>query len=373
VDPGIINEVVPGGVDVPVIGELELGSMFCRAPIVAVTGTNGKTTTSSMIYSLITGAGRPAVLCGNIGNPLCGELEGVTDRHIVVLEVSSFQLQTIKHFKPYISVLLNIGQDHYDRHGSFEYYKASKLRIFENQKKGDWAVVHSSLRKDAVRAGAGFGKIFFGGADSDFQVTSDGLYSKGKDSPGLLLPAAEMGLKGRHNLINAAASAATGRILGIPDDVVKRTLAEFKGLPHRFQTVEEKNGVRYIDDSKATNIDSTIAALESCERTTVLIAGGRDKGGDYSSIAELVRRKVRAIVLIGEASSGIEEALEGCTAIRRARGMGEAVNEAAAMARRGDIVLLSPMCSSFDMFKDYAHRGEVFRESVLSLASEDTV
>ncbi|MBD3426214.1 MAG: UDP-N-acetylmuramoyl-L-alanine--D-glutamate ligase [Candidatus Omnitrophica bacterium] len=351
---------------IPVIGELELGYLFTRAPIIAVTGTNGKSTTTKLIGRILSMSGRDAVVCGNIGNPLTGEVENLREDSIAVVEVSSFQLETVKRFRPFIAVLLNISEDHYDRHGDLARYTDEKFRIFANQLSDDWAVLHSSFRKEERTGAISSRKLFFGKEGPDMVIGDGTLVTP----EGVLLKESDMALKGVHNLENVASAAIAARIMGVDDGCIKEAVRGFSGLDHRFQTVSQIDGVRYIDDSKATNIDATQRALESVEGKVILIAGGRDKGGDYRSILRPVREKVKRIVAIGEAADKINEAFSSYIPVDSAKDMSEAIRVSAECAAAGDTVLLSPMCSSFDMFTDYKHRGVVFQREVRRMTEE---
>lgn len=332
--------------EVPIIGELELGALYCRAPIIAVTGTNGKSTTTELIGSMLSLSGRDAVTCGNIGNPLSGEWERLAEDSIAVVEVSSFQLETVRAFKPHIAALLNISEDHYERHGSYDRYRAEKFRIFANQSPEDWAVLHSDLSGDPFSKKLKGRLVFFDGKQGDWKnmVKEDEIF-----------------LKGAHNLDNIACAVLVSRIIGLDDRHITEAIRSFRGLAHRFEKVCDIDGVEFIDDSKATNVAATRRALESIEKKVVLIAGGRDKGGDYLSILPALREKVKTIVLIGEAAVMIKDALSSAVPTIIAENMEDAVKKASDVASEGEAVLLSPMCSSFDMFVDYKDRGEAFR------------
>ena len=334
--------------DIPVIGELELGWMFSKAPVIAITGTNGKSTTTELIGKILADSGRHAVVCGNIGNPLSVEAENLTSESVAVVEVSSFQLDTIKDFKPHVAVLLNIAEDHYERHGDYETYKRSKFRIFLNQTEEDWAVLNSSFSGDALLGNIKSRKVFFDKED---------IAGKIEHIP----------LKGEHNLENVACAALVAGIMGISEEDVSKAVASFRALDHRFESIGVYEGIEFIDDSKATNIDATRRALESIAGRAVLIAGGRDKGGDYRSILPLLKEKVSAMVLIGEAQGKMKEAFSGEVSIFTSDSMQEAVEKATLLARDAGVVMLSPMCSSFDMYSSYKERGEDFRSAVLSL------
>ena len=347
----------------PVISELELGYKFCKAPIIAITGTNGKTTTTELIGSILEKAGHKPIICGNIGNPLCGEIYRIRKENIIVLEVSSFQLEFIEEFCPFIGVLLNIAEDHFDRHGGYDEYKRSKLDLFKNQTEQCWAVVFSELEEDL------FSKIkpnvlYFGEGDGDARVNATNIFIKGKNGEHPFVDSANIFLRGVHNMYNIAAAILVSKVLAIPENIVKNVISSFVPPFHRFQKLGIFNGVQYIDDSKATNIDATRVALESLGNKVLLIAGGKDKGGDYSSICKLIQEKVKTLILIGEAKEEMKLAYNNYTNIIEVTDMIQAVKTAANFAEFGDVVMLSPMCSSFDMFSSYKHRGEVFQAAV---------
>ncbi|HPN72763.1 MAG TPA: UDP-N-acetylmuramoyl-L-alanine--D-glutamate ligase, partial [Candidatus Omnitrophota bacterium] len=364
------NLPVPGfnKTDVPVIGELELGYLFCAAPIVAITGTNGKTTVTSLIGEIFTRSGRDTVVCGNIGNPFTGEIGRITPKSSVVLEVSSFQLDTIVDFSPRVAVLLNVTDDHYDRHKGFESYKLSKFRIFMNQKKNDFAVIHSDFKLDAAVRGIKSRVVFYGGEGDRYRAENDRVVVSSPEGEKVFVTSKETDIKGKHNMENIACCCQVAELEGISPEVVRSAVTGFKGLEHRFQKVNEFKGLVFIDDSKATNVDATKRALESVDRRVVLIAGGRDKLGDYSVVSALMRDKVSAIVVIGEARENIKRAFSSVVPVYEAESMNDAVKKAVSAAKSGEAVMLSPMCSSFDMFESYAHRGRVFREAVRELS-----
>ncbi|MFH1877902.1 MAG: UDP-N-acetylmuramoyl-L-alanine--D-glutamate ligase [Candidatus Omnitrophota bacterium] len=372
VSPGVSIESIPvltaKRLGIPVIGEMELGFMFSRAPVIAITGTNGKSTTTELIGNIIACSGRPAVVCGNIGNPLCGEINRLTPESIAVVEVSSFQLETIRTFRPYIAVLLNITEDHYDRHGNFENYKLSKFRIFENQAPEDWAVLYEDFMSEPLTEKIKSRKVFYSGKNGYIENRGYGKNLTGGSVMSFIsMICGEIPIKGIHNMENISCAVMTGRILGLSDDVIRRGIIGFRPLHHRFEKVREIRGIEFIDDSKATNIDATKRALESAERKVILIAGGRDKGGDYRSILPVFKDKVKSVVLIGEAGPLIKKALGDHVENWEARNMTEAVRKAFSLAQPGEAVLLSPMCSSFDMYASYKHRGSDFQKEVMSL------
>ncbi|MDD4956656.1 MAG: UDP-N-acetylmuramoyl-L-alanine--D-glutamate ligase [Candidatus Omnitrophica bacterium] len=350
--------------DVPVIGELELGYLFCKAPIVAVTGTNGKSTTCRLIGNMLTEAGVHNIVCGNIGNPLSGEVDKLGDKSVAVVEVSSYQLETIKDFQPYIALLLNITEDHYDRHVNMEQYRVAKFRIFMNQSGADWAIMNGSMREDPLLSGVKAKVRFFGREGDGVAIHGRDVHILTKGLADAVIKGEDMPMSGEHNLENVASSAMVCQILGVDSGAIIKGVKSFHPLEHRFQTVATYGGVDFIDDSKATNIDATARALGSLDKKVVLIAGGRDKGGDYAAIKGLVGDKVSAFVLIGEAAQRISGTFEKTVPCYFARDMADAVSRSATLARPGEVVMLSPMCSSFDMYKNYKERGLDFRKAV---------
>jgi UDP-N-acetylmuramoylalanine--D-glutamate ligase len=364
-----------------VYSEIEIASWFCRGPIVAITGSNGKTTTTSLIAHVFTTAERPHVLAGNIGVPFSDHAADIDDETAAILEVSSFQLDHIDHFRPRVSVLLNITPDHLDRYeDSFELYARSKFRIFENQQQGDVLVYNHDdepVRENALRAASENGFDALGiSLEQELErgafVRGDSMIlrvpSNQSEPEEVLMQTSELALKGRHNLYNSLASAIAARAMEIRSDVVRESLSSFEGVPHRLELVREFSGVRYINDSKATNVNAVWYALESFDEQVVLIAGGRDKGNDYKPLKSLIRERVRGIIGMGEsADKVIAELGSEANMAARAESMEEAVQYARMMAEPGDVILLSPACASFDMFKNYEDRGETFRRIVMSL------
>jgi UDP-N-acetylmuramoylalanine--D-glutamate ligase len=354
---------------VPVLSELEVASEFCRRPVIAVTGTNGKTTTVTLIERMLTAAGRRAVACGNIGRPFsaCVGTEG--EAEVVVLEVSSFQLERIRDFRPWIAVVLNVADDHCDRYRTMEDYARAKARIFMNQGAGDWAIVRADERERWERLGAGH-------AQSVFPFSASVCLEEGASLDGVRLVLAQGGRKvticqrddvrlpGGHNIENVLAAAAAAWICDVGMESVRRALRDFSGLPHRMETVGSWNGVSFINDSKATNPDAVLRALRSMGGPVVLIAGGKEKGFDYSVLRDEVSRTVKAAVLIGEAREKMQHDLGGAAETVLAAGLADAVRKAVGLAAPGDTVLLSPSCSSYDMFRNFEERGEEFKRIV---------
>lgn len=338
---------------VPVIGEIELGYLCCEAPIVAVTGTNGKSTTATLIGAILKKAGRKAVVCGNIGNPFCGEISKARKDSIVVLEVSSFQLESIRKFRPYISVVLNISQNHFDRHPDLKSYINAKARVFGNQKKGDWAVLnHDDPLVRGLKTKTKARTIFF---------------SRKKGIPEMVCRKEELKIKGEHNIENVLACLCVASIFGVKPEAIRKALLAFKGLEHRFEHVADIGGVEFINDSKGTTVLATMMALESCDKPVILIAGGRDKGSDFRRARRLIASKVKKLILIGEAKDKIRKHLNGAVPSIEAGSMEDAVGKAYSGADPGDCVLLSPMCASFDMFRNFEERGKIFKKAVKGL------
>jgi UDP-N-acetylmuramoylalanine--D-glutamate ligase len=353
---------------VPVWGEVELAvrSMEHPAPVVAVGGTNGKSTTTSLVGALLEASGRRVFTGGNLGEPLADHAAEPFDA--IVLEVSSFQMERVDTFRPHVALLLNVTDDHLDRYPSFDAYAHAKGNAFAKQTAGDWAVVpagDATCRREAAR---GAGRVVTFGPGGDLDVTADAVVDR---RSGERFERAAMALTGGHNALNvAAAIAAVVPFAGPAVDAatLRRVLATFRGLPHRTALVAEIDGVRFYDDSKGTNVGASVTALEGLvEPRAVLIAGGRDKGGSYGPLVDALVRKGRAAVLIGEAADAIARAIGGRVPVRRASSMDEAVRSAASLAAAGDAVLLSPACSSFDMFRDYKHRGDEFVRAVQAL------
>jgi UDP-N-acetylmuramoylalanine--D-glutamate ligase len=363
---------------VTVTGELELASRFVDATLVAISGTNGKSTTTTLAGAMLRASGRPTFVGGNLGDPLAGAVgtPAAGPAGTCVVEVSSFQLETIQTFSPRIAVLLNITPDHLDRYPDFEAYAVTKARIFAAQHPADFAVVNAddpvvvrhTERVPSRRLGFSIARRLPEGAwleGPELCVRLPGA------KPELYPPTPA--LVGRHNQANALAALLTSRLAGASQAEALRALGEFHPLAHRMELVAEADGVAYYDDSKGTNVGAVVAALEGFPRPVVLIAGGRDKGGDYAPLAQAMAEVGRGAVLIGEAAPKIDAALRPVVPVERAAGMEEAVVAARRMAAPGDAIVLSPACSSFDMFRDYAHRAEVFRAAVRRLVGDRAV
>lgn len=354
---------------IPVVGELELGFLAARAPLVCITGTNGKSTTTDLTGALLRAAGREVAVCGNIGRAICEVAEEVSDAGLLVVEVSSFQLETVAKLKPFVATWLNLTPDHLDRHGTLEAYAALKQRLFERQDEGDYAVRNADDPAVAHRPGAASPLAFSvrGPVDDGAFFEAGDLVLARRGGRERVATRGDVRLPGPHNLANALAALATVMPMEPPAAAVRGVLATYEGLEHRLEAAGEVGGVRFVNDSKATNTDSLAVALQSFEQPVVLIAGGRDKGQDFTPLAELVRRRVRRLVLIGEGAGAMAKAWAGVPA-ERAETLAEAVAVAYRAAGTGGVVLLSPGCASYDMFRDYEDRGRRFKEEVARLA-----
>ena len=355
---------------IEVISEIELAGRFLRAPLIAVTGTNGKTTTTSLIGALLQAAGRHVFVGGNIGTPLIDCCMQDEPFDYIVAEISSFQLEATRYFRPFISVLLNVTDDHLDRHASFAEYCAAKARIFMNQRSPDIAVISAddpAVRALAPSIGA---EVFYFSTRGPCEngAWHDGLFNFARqDRDCLTLDAAGALLQGAHNIENMLAAGSVGFLCGLSADVIRDTLLSFAGLPHRMEFVGEIQGVRFFNDSKGTNVGAVVKSLESLEGPIILIAGGKDKGGSYRPLEALLASKGKALVVLGEARERIAAELGHSLPTVIADSLEKAVAEAFARACPGDTVLFSPACASFDMFKSYAHRGQCFVDSVKKL------
>ena len=359
-----------------VVSEIEVASWCCPAPIVAVTGTNGKTTTTTLIGRMFEDAKRPSVVAGNIGLAFSEMIQSLTEKSTAVIEVSSFQLDHIETFRPRISVLLNITPDHLDRYGrSFERYIEAKRRIFENQRDGDVVVYNADddITRQQVEqyADPGVRRLPFSLKrklrEGAFITDNQYLTARMAENDAAIIARKEISIRGLHNLYNAMAASLVGKAMGISTASLRATLRNFKGVEHRLEFVREVGGVTYVNDSKATNVDSVWYALQSFQQPIVLFLGGRDKGNDYAQLVDLVRQHVKAIVALGESADKVVAAFASLVPVKKATRMDEAVQIASSLAAPGDVVLLSPACASFDWFENYEHRGRVFKELVSAL------
>lgn len=364
---------------ISVYSEVEIASWFCKGPIVAITGSNGKTTVTTWIAHTFEQAKKNYIVAGNIGVAFSSIVEQTTEETTVILEVSSFQLDHIKWFKPKVAVLLNITPDHMNRYNySMDLYAQAKYRIFENQDETDVLVYGFDdplIRKAIENAKAHGKKVNYyafstqSEVEEGIDVENGNIVLKEKsDSVDVLMKADELSLPGRHNLSNGLATAMAARASEISKDAIRESLSRFEGVEHRLEFVRELEGVRYINDSKATNVNAVWFALDSFQVPIVLLLGGRDKGNDYTELNYLIREKVHTIVSIGEGRAQIKAQLEDVVPnLIEAESMIEAVEICRRKAKRGEVVLLSPACASFDMFENFEHRGRVFKNIVQKL------
>ena len=357
---------------IKIISELELGFQLCRGKVIAITGSNGKTTTTSLIGEIFKHSDIRGLVAGNIGQPFTGSVDDIRSDDWAILEVSTFQLEWIDKFKPQVATVLNITPDHLDRHGTMENYINLKLRVFANQNGTNKSVVNSD--DDILRVFNSNSETW--GFSTKHEVDRgcfiDGdiikLRITGKDAEVIHID--EIGIKGPHNLSNACAAVACCAAAGISITAIADGLRSFKGVEHRLEKVGLIGGVSFINDSKATNVDAVYWALQSVSPPIVLIAGGRDKNGDFTTLRDLIKERVKAAVLIGEAASKMAASWDGITEIVHAGSMEEAIKKAYAKARPEGSVLLSPACASYDMFDNYEHRGHVFKQAVNALIGE---
>ena len=368
---------------IPVIGEIELASRFIKEPILAVTGTNGKTTTTEILGSMLMHSGFNVFVGGNIGNPLIDYADGEQKADFIVAEISSFQLDTIDTFRPKIGVLLNITVDHLDRYPNFDAYAASKIRIFENQQPGDIAVLNGSdplvrsLAKPIKST-----KLYFASRDNEEEGAANNgsrirfrfNESRKRDNKELLahlashdrrsLDVSNLKLIGRHNLENAAAAALTALAAGASPETVQEALNRYQGAAHRLEHIDTIHGVHFFNDSKATNVDAVIRAVESFSKPVVLIMGGLDKGGNFEALREVLAGHAKRLIVMGKAADLIQSALKDTVPTVSVATMADAVKQAYRVVSPDNVILLSPGCASFDMYDNYAQRGEDFRKAV---------
>jgi UDP-N-acetylmuramoylalanine--D-glutamate ligase len=354
----------------PVIGELELAARFLKGKILAITGSNGKTTTTTLVGEILKEAGLPTLVAGNIGVPVVGLIEESRDQVWSVLEVSSFQLETTEEFHPAIAVILNITPDHLDRHGTFENYALAKERIFAAQQSADSLVLNADDARTAQAASRARSRVFWFSLEHEVAQGAwvrDGyvVYRAAQgDAIETILPLTKIPLKGEHNVENVLAAVVAARQAGVSAETIAHAIEKFQAVEHRLEYVATINGVEYYNDSKATNVDATSKAVAAFSGGIHLILGGKDKGAPYAPLAPLVRERVRAVYTIGAAAAKIETELRGVAAIRSCQTLARAVAAAASEARPGEIVLLAPACSSFDQFENYEQRGQVFKQLV---------
>ena len=362
---------------IPVIGEIELACRFLQGRIIAITGSNGKTTTTTLVGEILSKNGRKTLVGGNIGTPVISLVEKSSPEHLLVLEISSFQLETIQQFRPWIAAILNITPDHLDRHRTFQAYVDAKARIFENQQAGDFALLNADdpastplaprtkanlnwfSRKQPVESGA--------------FLKNDQIVFRNSNGETTVLPVSDIQLKGAHNLENVLAAVCVSMLAGCEPAQVRKAVAEFKGVEHRLEPVATIQGVAYFNDSKATNVDATIKALESFPGNIHIILGGKDKGSDYTVLVPLLQERAKGAYLIGAAAEKIASQIKGATRIVYSGTLDRAVRQAADAAVAGDVVLLAPACASFDQFENYEQRGRIFKQLVQALAEKAVV
>ncbi len=354
----------------PVIGELELAARFLKGRMLAITGSNGKTTTTALVGEILSKAGIPSLVGGNIGVPVVALIDSSTDETWSVLEVSSFQLETTDQFHPAIAVILNITPDHLDRHGSFENYCAAKERIFARQTAEDFLVLNADNERVAEAAARAPAMVYWFSIEHTVEQGAwlDNGYVVYRPAKGAateqVMPLSEIPLKGAHNVENVLAAVVAARLAGATADSIRQAIESFQAVEHRLEFVARIDGVEYYNDSKATNVDATAKAVAAFDSGIHLILGGKDKGSPYTVLAPLLRERVRAVYTIGSAAAKIESELRGVVSIHSCVTLDNAVGAAAAAARPGEVVLLAPACASFDQFESYEHRGRVFKELV---------
>ena len=359
---------------VPIVGELELASWWLRGRVIAITGTKGKSTTTALTGKMLEAAGHKVAVGGNIGSPLSAQVAGSTPDMLHVVEASSFQLELIDTFHPWIAVMLNFSPDHLDRRPSLEAYRRAKARIFRNQVETDWAVINADdpIVLELARQGRAAMRSFARrtALDEGIVVDNDWIIERRKDATQPLVPLAAVHLIGSHLLSDVMAAAAVGSIAGATSSAITSAVDGFHGLEHAMEFVAEIEDVRFINDSKATNIESALRAIESFERGLVVILGGRFKGGDFGRLREPLRLRAKAVIAIGESRRLIREALADAVEVRDAESLEGAVDSAFRLAKPSGTVLLAPACASFDMFQDYAQRGKRFKEEVARISRE---
>jgi UDP-N-acetylmuramoylalanine--D-glutamate ligase len=358
-----------------VIGEVELAAQFLPGPMVAITGSNGKTTTTTLTGEIIAASGFPVLVGGNIGTPAISLAERAKPETVIVLEISSFQLETIQTFRPKIAVVLNVTPDHLDRHRTFEIYTDAKARIFENQQGSDFAILNADDPTCVEMGGRTRAQVFWFSRHKEVQqgawVRDGNIVFRDGSGQREIMQVSDIPLKGAHNLENVLAAVCGAALMGCPPEKIRQAVHGFKAVEHRLEFVATVNGVDYYNDSKATNVDATIKALESFPGNIHLILGGKDKGSDYTVLNDLIHQRVKRIYTIGAAAAKIESQVKGAEVVH-AETLENAIRKASAAAKPGDVVLLAPACASFDQFKSYEHRGKVFKEIVGGLAAAKT-
>lgn len=357
---------------IPIISEIELAYSFCKGKIIGITGTNGKTTVSTLLGLIFKNANYSTCVCGNIGFPFIKAVNQDEEFQYYIIELSSFQLERIESFKPKGALLLNITPDHLDRYESQQDYAKAKLNLFVNQNENDWAIInadYSHYLKEFINLKSSLWQFSLKELSGQgCYLKNDYIYFRKGSDEKRILDLNKIKLKGIHNIENIMACALASLLENIEKEIIEETIYNFEGLPHRMEFVKEKDGIIFINDSKATNTDAVIKALESFQKNVVLILGGKDKHLDYDVLADPIKKHVKAAILLGETKNKIYKAIKNANIkILFAGSMSEAVAKAYENSKAGDIVLLSPACSSFDMFKDYADRGNKFKEEVNKL------
>ena len=353
-----------------VIGELELAARFLRGKTVAITGSNGKTTTTALLGEILKESGVPTLVCGNIGVPVVGLIDESTPDTWSVIEVSSFQLESTVEFHPNIAVILNITPDHLDRHGSFENYTRAKERIFAKQDLTDCLVLNADNAPTAAAASRASAKVYWfsveHAVDQGAWLENGFVVYRGAKDAAVepVMPLAGIPLKGVHNVENVLAAVVAARLAGVPAEITRRAIEKFQAVEHRLEYVATVNGVEFYNDSKATNVDATAKAIAAFSSGVHLILGGKDKGSDYTLLTPLLRERVSAVYTIGSAAAKIESQLRGVVSLHSCETLEKAVSAAVSAARPGHVILLAPACSSYDQFENYEHRGRVFKELV---------
>jgi UDP-N-acetylmuramoylalanine--D-glutamate ligase len=377
VSPGVPLSIEPIAAarkkGIEIISEIELAYRFIRDPIIGVTGTNGKTTTTMLLGNVLKASGKKVFVGGNVGNPLI-DCVGRGRWDYVVTEISSFQLEGIAQFRPSIALMLNITEDHLDRYLHYEEYIRAKFRVFENQRNSDFAVLNAddgiiTAMSHEIKAEKRYFSLTSPLREGAF-LDRDSLIYRNPGGTLERFTLAKVSLKGIHNIENMLSAVAAAKICSCPQEVIQTALESFRGLPHRLEFVRELDGVSFYNDSKGTNVGSVVKSLESFHEPIILIAGGKDKWGDYGSLKGIVKERVKRLILIGEARGRMAKALGRSTSTTQADTLEEAVHQAFDESKHGDVVLLSPACSSFDMFRDYEERGNLFKEIVNTLGTE---
>jgi UDP-N-acetylmuramoylalanine--D-glutamate ligase len=368
-DAPILTQARKAGI--PVYSELEVASWWAEAPLVAVTGSNGKTTTAVLMGGIFQRAGWQCLVAGNIGFPLSASVRDLPKEGVIVVETSSFQLERIETFRPRVGIILNITPDHLDRHGSMETYFRSKARLLMNQKASDTAVLNRDDPRTAALGTESKGHVIFFSIHQEVRggvfVREDQIVSQLGEAERVVMDVKGVGISGPHNLSNSLAAVAAAQTMGVDLSVCADELSAFKGIEHRLELVQIVDGVKYVNDSKATNVDAVKQALLSFTEPILLIAGGRDKDGDFQRLRPLIRERVRVLLLLGEAREKLRAAWGDLAETILVKDLEEAVHLAQRKATAGDCVLLSPACASFDMFRDFEHRGRIFKEIVIAL------